>query len=181
MRGKVFTRLGGWLGVVGVAACTVGGGGEVEEQDWVSRFRHQREGMASRGGLASEGESHGPKTVESWVHRYVVLEGPAVAEVRKEVGENRESWVAQGRARLREIDAQQEALLPRIEATGARVVYRFRRLANAIQITAPVEALGALGRLPGVVRLDTVTIHERGLKSAVPFVGGYKAWSAQGG
>jgi MYXO-CTERM domain-containing protein len=179
MRGKVFTRLGGLLGAAGLAACAVGGAPEGEEGDPTTRFWLQRE-ASTRGALASHGANAGLEAAGGWVHRYVVLEGPAAVEAARAPGDDAAQRTARVKARIREIDAHQEALLPQIEATGARVVYRYRRLANAIQVTAPAAALEALGRLPGVTRLDTVTIHERRLKSAVPFVGGYKAWSAQG-
>jgi MYXO-CTERM domain-containing protein len=111
----------------------------------------------------------------------VVLEGPAAAELVRGKVLGDPAVKAESQARLREIAGQQEALVPTLEALGARVVYRYRRLANAIQVSAPAEALQRIQRLPGVVRLDPVTVHERRLKSAVPFVGAYQAWSALGG
>jgi hypothetical protein len=84
--------------------------------------------------------------------------------------------VAASRRRLAAIDAQQAAARGAIEALGGRVIYEHRTLVNALQILAPASALEAIGRLPGVVRLDPVSVHRRQLTSAVPFIGGYQAW-----
>jgi outer membrane protein TolC len=144
MRGKVFTRLGGLLGAAGLVACLIGGRGEREEGDPTMRFWLQRE-AAIRGALASHGANAGGEATGGWIHRYVVLEGPAAVEAARTPGDDAAQRTARVRARLREIDAQQEALLPQIEATGARVVYRYRRLANAIQVTAPAAGPGGAG------------------------------------
>ncbi len=117
----------------------------------------------------------------AWVHRRVMLAGPPAAEVflRAKAGGD-PAAVAKGQARAREIRAEQDALVDAITATGARVVYRFARLTNGVQVEVPASQVERLERLPGVVRVDTVVVHERRLKSAVPFIGGYKAWSALG-
>lgn len=105
------------------------------------------------------------------VSYYVVLAGPAVADVRASGA----SLAAQ-RATLRAVDAEQAALVPAIEATGAVVTARLRKLVNVVQVLAPESAERALAHLPGVVRVERVPMYERSNTSAVPFVGAVKAW-----
>jgi hypothetical protein len=56
MRGKIFSKLGGLLGVAGLVACATGGAGE---EDPTGRFWRQREALGARGSLASGGPRGG--------------------------------------------------------------------------------------------------------------------------
>ena len=112
------------------------------------------------------------------VHVYVVLAGPPAVEVLpRGVPVSSPQAVARGRARLTELAAQHSRVRPLLEQHGARVVSDLRRLANAIQVIAPADALEALRRVPEVVRLDPVMRYAPSLKSAVPVIGAPTVWS----
>lgn len=177
MRGNLLLRLGGLLGSAWLVACAAKD--TTVDDDFTEHFQLQRAALAAQGRLAPSNSDKPIESSNEWVHRYLVLEGPAAAEIApREL--NSPDVHARRRARLLEIQEQQDKLILLIKAIGAKISYRYQRLANAIQITAPIHSLEALARLPGVIRLDTVILHDRRLKSAVPFIGGYKAWSAQG-
>ena len=80
------------------------------------------------------------------------------------------------RARLRRLSAEHAALRPAIEATGAVVTADLERLVNAIQVRVDPRRIGDLEKLPGVVRVDPVTVVTPALGQAVPLIGAPQVW-----
>lgn len=112
---------------------------------------------------------------------YLVLEGPAVLDLVPRGASLADPHVRELTIRRSAVlRGEHEQARPAIEATGARVVADFRKLANAIQVEAPVSAIDALRRIPGVLAIEEVPRVERSLVNAVPLVGGDVAWNIAG-
>ncbi len=104
---------------------------------------------------------------------YVVLEGPPAIEVAPHDPEG-------FRARQREIGAAQARIEAALPAYSARLVSRYSRLVNALQIVSTDEAAARLREVPGVVRVEPVPIIRRANATAVPYIGGQTVWSQKG-
>lgn len=112
---------------------------------------------------------------------FLVLDGPSAAEVAL-AGSNTPAKAAVSppsrspQQRIAEIEAAHVALEPLVELSGGRVIRRFARLANAISVRAPIDAVETLARLPGVVRVDPVQQFTRMLETSVPWVSAPAVW-----
>ncbi len=81
------------------------------------------------------------------------------------------------RARLA---VRQRALTPRIRATGARIIGRYRDAYYGIKVLATPGQAAALGRLPGVVAARRMTPLTPSLVQSVPYIGTPAAWGDYG-
>lgn len=119
---------------------------------------------------------------EPRVEVYVLLAGDAAVD-RIPAGHapSEPAVLEQVRRRLGAITLEQAPIVAAIEGAGGEITARHRRLVNAVQAIVPSSALETLGRLPGVLSIDRVPIYERANTSAVPFIGGYAAWSVGDG
>jgi MYXO-CTERM domain-containing protein len=106
----------------------------------------------------------------------VVLDGPAAADLLPTSGAVSTATRSAVRARLRRLSAEHAALRPAIEATGAVVTADLERLVNAIQVRVDPRRIGDLEKLPGVVRVDPVTVVTPALGQAVPLIGAPQVW-----
>jgi subtilisin family serine protease len=75
-----------------------------------------------------------------------------------------------------DLRAQQDALVPAISATGARVTGAFQHALNGIKVRATPEQVAALAKLPGVVAVKRVATYQRDNAESVPFIGAPAAW-----
>lgn len=112
---------------------------------------------------------------------FLVLDGPSAAEVAL-AKSNTPSKAAvsppasSAQQRIAEIQAAHVALEPLIELSGGRIIRRFARLANALSVRAPVDAVESLSRLPGVVRVHPARQFSRLLETSVPWVSAPAVW-----
>jgi uncharacterized repeat protein (TIGR01451 family) len=116
---------------------------------------------------------------------YVVLKGAPAAAV---AAAHTEDIAAEGfataqsvEARVQALAAQQSAIEPSLTALDAHVLYRFQRVANAIQILVPASRLADIAALPGVVRLDPVGRYRLLNSTSVPFIGAPEVWQRGAG
>lgn len=113
----------------------------------------------------------------NFTYAFVVLDGPpAVNEVTDVASESKPQTVRRVRARLKQIRTQHAALRSAIRADGATIVGELSLLANAIEVFGPRAALARLQRLPGVKRLDRVTLYARRLAPEVKDIGASRVW-----
>ena len=109
----------------------------------------------------------------------VVLEGPSAAErIPPGVDPRSPEAALATRGRIREIEAEHAAIEPALAQHGAEVIARLSRLANAIEILADEATARRIEGLPGVRRVERTPVVHRMLGSAVPLIGGPKAWAA---
>ncbi len=107
---------------------------------------------------------------------YVVLDGPAAADLIPSGGVVSAPTRAAVHAQLRTLGAQHAKVRPAIEATGAVVTADLERLVNAIQVRVDRSRLGDLASIPGVLRIDPVTMLRPALGNAVPQIGAPQVW-----
>ena len=67
--------------------------------------------------------------------------------------------------------AQQDALIPAIQAQGGTVLAKFQHAINGIKVVAPADKIVAMANLPGVVAVKRVAVHKRLNAISVPFIG----------
>ncbi|MGE5236905.1 MAG: S8 family serine peptidase [Acidobacteriota bacterium] len=132
---------------------------------------------ASAQGLARIPASLQGLAADQLVPVYVVLAGdPAAALAAPPQGGAAAASPDRVEARVHALEAEQSAMEPSLTALDARVVYRFQRLANAIEILVPARRLPAIVALPGVVRLDPVGRYHLLNSTSVPFIGAPEVW-----
>jgi minor extracellular serine protease Vpr len=110
----------------------------------------------------------------------VVMVGDPVAVVRQRTPGKRLA-VASEQAIAATLRSQQEALVPMLRAHGAKVLARMQYAINGIKITAPSDQLEALRRLPGVIAVKPVLVHNLDNATSVPFIGTPQAWATAPG
>ena len=104
------------------------------------------------------------------------LEGDPVAVVRSRTG-SRRPLAAMERAQIESsLMAQQERMVPSIEAMGGEVLARFQNAINGIKVRGTPEQIAAMSQLPGVVAVRRVALHERLNAISVPFIGAPAVW-----
>ncbi|MEZ4229805.1 MAG: S8 family serine peptidase [Polyangiaceae bacterium] len=74
------------------------------------------------------------------------------------------------------VRAEQDRVVPGLDARGATVVARIEKVGNLIQVLVPASQVASLKRVPGVRGLAPVPYYGRNLASAVPAVGAPKIW-----
>jgi MYXO-CTERM domain-containing protein len=152
MRFRSLTALG-----LGLIACTSGAPEKPDQLD----------------AEASALELRGSEKVEL----YVLLEGPSAFEALPAGLDPRSpEAAAQLRVRLARLEKDQLAIAEQIEREGGKLVARFARLGNALQIEAPRALAERIERLPGVRLVERVPLLHRQLASAVPIMGAPEAW-----
>ncbi|HBY96026.1 MAG TPA: hypothetical protein DEP84_19075 [Chloroflexi bacterium] len=107
------------------------------------------------------------------VSAYIVLAGSPAVEAALSARPAAAQSVA---GRLSQIRAQQTTLAPRLTALGARTVYSYQRLANAIQVRIPAGKLAAIAALPSVSRVDLVGRYGVENATSVPLIGAPVVW-----
>lgn len=84
----------------------------------------------------------------------------------------------EGEAVAARVHAQHEELEPKISAQGGTVLFHMHHAYNGFQIEIDREKVGGLEKLPGVVEVMPVRIHERTNATTVPFIGAPQVWGA---
>ena len=116
------------------------------------------------------------------VEVYVSLAGDAAVDTLSPGASPGEPAVVEAvKRRLAAIEREQAPVVASVESAGGEVTARHRRLVNAVQAYVPLAAIPALSRVPGVIAIERVPVYRRANTSAVPFIGGYAAWSELGG
>lgn len=157
-----------WVGFLFVACAVAPLGCGGSPSDLSSKTQSSRSALTPVASAA-------PK--RDFTYAYVVLDGPpAVSEVKSVASESNPKTVQRVRTRLKQIKAQHAALRPAIRADGAKIVGDLSLLANAIEVFGPRRALRLIHRLPGVKRLDPVTLYTRSLAPEVKEIGASKVW-----
>jgi minor extracellular serine protease Vpr len=77
--------------------------------------------------------------------------------------------------------SQQSALVPLIQANGAKVLARLQYAINGIKIRTTSDKIPALSHLPGVIAVKPVLIHTLDNATSVPFIGTPQAWATPPG
>ncbi|MDB6036922.1 MAG: peptidase and in, kexin, sedolisin, partial [Verrucomicrobiales bacterium] len=80
--------------------------------------------------------------------------------------------------RGRKIKSQHDALQPKLEAAGAKVISHFSRLANAVKIRVPADQVDRVAQLPGVIHVAPAHRYRRGTETSVPFIGAPQVWGS---
>lgn len=125
------------------------------------------------------GRSRGSNT--RFVHRFVVLAGKgAVAALPPGLAISSPKAQRLIREQLGRIDEQQAQVQPQLEALGATVVGRFRKLGNAFHVRIERKSEPRLQAIAAVRSVQAVPRFEPSLSSALPFIGVPQAWSAAG-
>jgi subtilisin family serine protease len=115
------------------------------------------------------------------VEVYLVLEGDSVAQVavrEQRIKAHDKGIAVSSRTRAAEIDRQQAALGSRLPSIGARETGRFQRLLNAVRVRIPKNKVEELARLPGVKRVEPVTLYTPAKAGSVPFIGAMTVWTS---
>lgn len=108
---------------------------------------------------------------------YVLLEGPSALEsLPAGLDPRSPEAAALVRAHVATLDKAQRALGEAIERDGGKVVARFARLGNALQVQAPRTLAQRIERMPGVRLVERVPLLHRQLASAVPVMGAPQVW-----
>jgi subtilisin family serine protease len=116
-------------------------------------------------------------TKRDFTYAFIVLNGaPAIDQVGNVASESNPDTVKRVRARLAKIKTQHARLRSAIRADGATIVGELDLLANAIEVFGTRAALRSVLRLPGVKRLDRVTLYTRSLAPEVQEIGASKVW-----
>ncbi len=176
MRRHMRHRLGSFV-AFGALAATSACGGRVADRGTASGDPEQPAVVTLPPSNPSVGQwldLAGPTGI---VEVFAVLEGEPVARAVDAVDMNTEAGRAALRRRALEVSAQQAQIVSELETSGATVIGQLRVLANAIHVRVEAEALPTLRRIPGVVRLDRVSLHRRALRDAVPLVGAPQVWA----
>ncbi len=112
------------------------------------------------------------------VSLYLVLDGPPAAEVLPPgLPLDHPTTVARVGERLAAIAAQHDRLRPHLKDRAIPIIAELSRLANVVQVLAPAGEAAALGRLPGVTRVELVPTLKPALQSALPVVGAPDVWA----
>lgn len=85
---------------------------------------------------------------------------------------------AKTKLRGRQIKSQHDALQPKLEAAGARIISHFGRLANAVKIRIPADKANLIAQLPGVVSVAPAHRYRRGSATSAPFIGAPQVWGS---
>jgi subtilisin family serine protease len=81
---------------------------------------------------------------------------------------------------LKRLRLAQEALLAALSAAGIKVVYRYQKVLNGVQVQCSECSKGELLALPGVVQVHPVMLLEAQLDNSVPHIGAGSALAATG-
>lgn len=79
------------------------------------------------------------------------------------------------------IASRQDALKPHVKALGGQVQAQYKDAINAMRVRIARGKIGALARLPGVVKVQAARVYTRGNTNTVSFIGADKAWSPGNG
>ncbi len=89
--------------------------------------------------------------------------------------------VASEKAIARQLRTKQDALVPLIQAHGAKVLSKLQYALNGIKVLTTEDQIPALSRLPGVVAVRRVQIHTLDNATSVPFIGAPLVWGSTPG
>ena len=108
------------------------------------------------------------------------LAGDPVAVVR---GRRRSKHLEKAEAEsiAKTLRARQDALIPTIEAHGAKVMGKFQHAINGIKVRASLDQIAALSQLPGVVSVKPVLTYKLENATSVPFIGTPAVWAGPPG
>jgi minor extracellular serine protease Vpr len=77
--------------------------------------------------------------------------------------------------------AQQDAIVPTIEAMGGKVMAQFQHAINGIKVRGTPGQIAAFAKLPGVVEVKGVRTYHLDNAHSVPFIGAPSAWQGPPG
>lgn len=114
--------------------------------------------------------------------RTVVLKmaGDPVAVVRSRMPGKQLAEVDR-RAIQTALDAEQDAIVPAIEAVGGKVLARFQHAINGIKVQGTPDQIKSFAALPGVVQVKEVRTYSLRNAQSVPFIGAPLAWQGPPG
>lgn len=109
---------------------------------------------------------------------YVVLEDPPA--VKAVLAREGKLTLAAVDREARRVARRQVGVEEELARLGLRVEYRYRRLANAIQVRVGEEQLGRLRGMRGVRRVERVPVALPDRAHGVPLIGAQRLWGAAG-
>ncbi|HVS87355.1 MAG TPA: S8 family serine peptidase [Candidatus Acidoferrum sp.] len=116
----------------------------------------------------------GPQTV------VLKMAGDPVAVVRSRMPGKRIAD-ADRKAIENTLRTRQDALIPSIEAQGAKVLAKFQHAINGIKVQATPEQIASFAKLPGVVEVKRVRTYHLDNARSVPFIGAPAVWQGTPG
>src|SRR5437660_6073069 len=114
---------------------------------------------AQQGQAVTVPPSHGPRAQQQQLQTVILkLAGDPVAVVRsRAVGKHIPA--AQAKAIATNLRAQQDALIPAIQARGVKVLAKLQYAINGIKVRGTPAQIAAVTKLPGVVAVKAVGIY----------------------
>jgi len=78
---------------------------------------------------------------------------------------------------VKNLQAQQSALIPSVQAMGGTVLATFQHAINGIKVRATPDEIASMSHLPGVVAVKSVRTYHIDNALSVPFIGTPKVWN----
>ncbi len=108
------------------------------------------------------------------------LEGEPVAVARSHMPNNK-LHAAERMSIESALLHKQNQLVSSIEALGGTVHAKFQNAINGIKVSGTADQIAQMARLPGVVEVMSVGVHNRLNSISVPFIGAPSVWDGRGG
>jgi minor extracellular serine protease Vpr len=83
-------------------------------------------------------------------------------------------------AHVRELEATQARLIPRLESMGGVIISSYQKAYNGIQIRISLDKMLTLAKLPGVKGVHRLPLYEVSNESSVPWIGATRVWDELG-
>src|SRR3981081_753419 len=108
------------------------------------------------------------------------MAGDPVAVVRSRMP-GKQIAEADRQALERDLRAQQDAIVPSIEAIGGTVLAQFQHALNGIKVRGTPDQIQSFATLPGVVQVKAVRTYHLDNAQSVPFIRAPKVWQGPPG
>jgi len=124
--------------------------------------------------------THGPRAQQQLQTVILKLAGDPVAVVRSRTV-TRHIPIAQAQSIASSLLAQQNALVPAIQARGVQVLAKLQYAINGIKVRGTTAQIASVAKLPGVIAVKPVMIHYLDNAISVPFIGAPAVWAGTPG
>src|SRR5437764_6809612 len=137
---------------------------------------------APQGQTIKVSPTHGPRAQQQQQLQTVILKlaGDPVAVVRSRTVTKRIP-ATQAQSIASSLRAQQDALVPAIQAQGLKVLAKLQYAINGIKVRGTPAQIAAAAKLPGVIAVKRVQIYYLDNAVSVPFIGAPAVWAGPPG
>src|SRR5438477_4022432 len=136
---------------------------------------------APQGQTIKVSPTHGPRPQQQQLQTVILkLAGDPVAVVRSRTVTKRIP-ASQAQSIASSLLAQQNALVPAIQARGVQVLAKLQYAINGIKVRGTTAQIASVAKLPGVIAVKPVMIHYSDNAISVTFIVGPGVWAGRPG